>query len=238
MFEREHHRRVALVLQALEPDALSRRKCYFGGGTAMALLHGEYRESADIDFLVSDRDGYRDLRQLLGGVAGLDPIVRPEVRLELAREVRVDQYGIRTHVRSGATLIKFEIVFEGRIGLAPPAGTDRVCGLETLTPIDLAAEKLLANADRWRDDAVHHRDLIDLAMQALPRPALVQACRKAESAYGDSVRSSLAAAVQHLRDHPDRLGECMGALSIDGISKAQLWQAIRRIERSLAPPRI
>jgi hypothetical protein len=45
---------------------LSLRHCYFGGGTAMALRYGEYRESVDIDFLVSDLAGYREMRQLLG----------------------------------------------------------------------------------------------------------------------------------------------------------------------------
>lgn len=40
MFERPHHQRIAL-------------------------RHGEYRESVDIDFLVSDAAGYRELRQLV-----------------------------------------------------------------------------------------------------------------------------------------------------------------------------
>ena len=126
MFDREHHRKVALVLQRLEPQA--QRHCYFGGGTAMALRYGEYRESNDIDFLVSDLAGYRELRQLLGGAHGLDPLVRPGLQLELAREVRADQYGIRTHVRSGDAIIKFEIVLEARIALAAPAADDQVCG--------------------------------------------------------------------------------------------------------------
>ncbi|MBM3349738.1 MAG: nucleotidyl transferase AbiEii/AbiGii toxin family protein, partial [Betaproteobacteria bacterium] len=29
-------------------------QCFFGGGTAITLRHGEYRESVDIDFLISD----------------------------------------------------------------------------------------------------------------------------------------------------------------------------------------
>jgi len=41
------------VLQALDADALASHACLFGGGTAMALRYGEYRESFDIDFLVS-----------------------------------------------------------------------------------------------------------------------------------------------------------------------------------------
>jgi hypothetical protein len=57
LFERPHHRDVALVLQSLDPQALAQRACYFGGGTAMALRYGEYRESVDIDFMVSDLSG-------------------------------------------------------------------------------------------------------------------------------------------------------------------------------------
>lgn len=233
MFERPHHRDVALVLQSLDPHALSRHHCYFGGGTAMALRYGEYRESVDIDFVVSQLAGYRELRQTLGGVHGLQPIVREGLQLELAREVRADQYGIRTHVRSGASTIKFEIVLEARIEMALPGEQDRICGIHTLAPIDLAAEKLLANADRWRDDAVYSRDLIDLAMMQADRPLLEAACVKAEAAYGESIRRSLAQAVDMLQARRGRLEECMAALNITTVTKAQLWQAIRRVARRL-----
>ncbi len=233
MFERPHHRDVALVLQSLDSQALSQRHCYFGGGTAMALRHGEYRESIDIDFMVSDLAGYRELRQLLGNVHGLQPIVRDGLQLELAREVRADQYGIRTQVRSGMSTIKFEIVLEARIELATPGNGDSICGIQTLAPVDLAAEKLLANADRWADYAVYSRDLIDLAMMKADRPLLETACVKAEAAYGDSIRRSLAQAVDTLQSRRGRLDECMTALSIGPVTKAQLWQAIREVARRL-----
>jgi Nucleotidyl transferase AbiEii toxin, Type IV TA system len=233
LFEREHHRNGALVLQSLEPQVLAQRHCYFGGGTAMAMRYGEYRESVDIDFLVSDRAGYRELRQMLGGAGGLDPLLRPGMALELARDVRTDQYGIRTQVRSGVAAVKFEIVLEARIELEAPGPQDQVCGVQTLAPIDLAAEKFLANADRWGDDAVFSRDLIDLAMQGGGRGLLQAACAKAEAAYGASVRRSLAAAVQALRERPHRLDECMRALAITSVSKAQLWERIRKLPRLL-----
>lgn len=233
MFERPHHRDVALVLQALDAQALSQRHCYFGGGTAMALRHGEYRESVDIDFIVSDLSGYRELRQLLGNVHGLQPLVREGLKLELAREVRADQYGIRTQVRAGTSTIKFEIVLEARIELAAPGKADRICGIHTLAPIDLAAEKLLANADRWADDAVYSRDVIDLAMLQADRPLLEAACVKAEAAYGESVRRSLAQAVATLQSRPGQLEQCMTALNVGPVTKAQLWQAIQRVARRL-----
>ena len=231
MFERAHHRDVALVLQALDPGALAQRRCYFGGGTAMALKYGEYRESVDIDFLVSDLAGYRELRQMLAH-GDLQPIAREGMKVELARELRADQYGIRTRVRSGESQIKFEIVLEGRIELLEPGDADRICGLQALAPLDMAAEKLLANADRWRDDSVYGRDLIDLAMMPADRQLLERACAKAESAYGESVRSSLAQAVD-LMGETGRLARCMAALSVGPATRAQVWQAIQRVARAL-----
>ena len=197
----------------------------------MALRYGEYRESVDIDFIVADIDGYRELRQLLG--TSLQPIVRAGMQLDLAREIRADQYGIRTQLRAGESRIKFEIVLEARIALDPPGELDRICGIQALAPVDLAAEKLLANADRWRDDSVFHRDVIDLAMMQADRALLEAACLKAERAYGDSVRSSLAQAVDLLQSDSARLARDMKALNIDTLSRAQLWAAIRRMARAL-----
>lgn len=236
MFERDHHRRVALILQALDGEVLARHGCLFGGGTAMALRYGEYRESVDIDLLVSDKEGYRALRQSLGGLAGLSPITRTGAQITLAREVRADQYGIRTQVRSGDQAIKFEIVLEARITLETPAPADWICGVPSLRPLDLAAEKLLANADRWGDEAVHSRDLIDLAMMRPSTSLLQQACIKAETAYGRSIRASITQATQALRKNPQRLQTCMRAMQITGVSRAVLWAAIRRLEQRLASP--
>jgi hypothetical protein len=233
LFERPHHRDVALVLQALDPAALSERHCWFGGGTAMALKFGEYRESVDIDFMVSDLAGYRDLRQSLRSGANMQSIVREGMKLELAREIRADQYGIRTHVRSGESQIKFEIVLEARIELQMPGDDDRICGIQTLAPIDLAAEKLLANADRWPDDAVYSRDLIDLAIMRADRKLLEADCIKAEIAYGDSVRRSLARAIDAMPSRHGRREACMKAMSVGPVTKAQLWQEIRRVGRNL-----
>ena len=48
MFERPHHQRIAQVLRALDGPLLRENNCLFGGGTAIALRYGEYRESVDI----------------------------------------------------------------------------------------------------------------------------------------------------------------------------------------------
>lgn len=45
MFDRLHHQHIALLLGSLDADLLLNAQCLFGGGTAMALRFGEYRES-------------------------------------------------------------------------------------------------------------------------------------------------------------------------------------------------
>ena len=234
MFEREHHRRVASVLEALDARLLHAHKCLFGGGTALALRYGEYRESVDIDFLVSHREGYRALRQLLSGTAGVQAICRAGVDLaplfSQTREVRADQYGLRTMLRVADVEIKFEIVLEARITLDAPGAGDLVCGVATLTPLDAAASKLLANSDRWRDDAVLSRDLIDLAMMAPPQALLRQAIAKAQGAYGASIEADLRQAIQALRERPHRLDHCMQAMRMTTVPKALLWKRIKALE--------
>jgi hypothetical protein len=231
LFEREHHRRVADVLESLDADLLKASACLFGGGTAIALRYGEYRESVDIDFLVSDRDGYRTLRQRIGSTGGLRSIQRAGRALDQVREVRADQYGLRTVVRVDGMEIKFEIVLEGRITLEAPGAGDEVCGVATLTPLDLAASKLLANSDRWADDAVFSRDLIDLAMMAPPKKLLTAAIDKARGAYGDSIENDLRKAIDALRARPHRLDRCMEAMQMRSVPKALLWKRIKALAR-------
>lgn len=231
MFERPHHRRIARVLEALDADLLADNACLFGGGTAMALRFGEYRESVDIDFLVSQVEGYRHLRQRLTRLDGVRAVTRAGHMIQQAREVRADQYGLRTMLQVDDATIKFEIVLEGRIELEAPGPDDRLCGVATLTPLDMATSKLLANSDRWRDDAVMNRDLIDLAMMAPSQALMKQAMAKAQAAYGDSVVADLTRAVEDLRARPHRLDQCMQALAMTGLSKAALWTRIRALAR-------
>jgi hypothetical protein len=231
LFEREHHRRVARVLQALDARRLHAHRCLFGGGTAIALRYGEYRDSLDIDFRVSHRDGYRALRERLSGREGFGAICRPGAEpITPAREIRADQYGLRTMLRVDDAEIKFEIVLEARITLDAPGDADLLCGVATLTPLDLATSKLLANADRWRDDSVLSRDLIDLAMMVPGKALLRAAIAKAEGAYGAAIRNDLHAAVQSLRERPQRLDHCMQALRIHAVPKALLWQRIKALD--------
>ena len=234
MFERPHHQKIALVLHALNGPVLQAHHCLFGGGTAMALRYGEYRESVDIDFLVSDLGSYRSLRHALTGPQSMAAITHPDAQpLQQAREMRADQYGIRTTLRVQEQPIKFEIVLEGRITLDAPAPSDTLCGIAALTPLDMVTSKLLANSDRCMDDGVFSRDLIDLAMMAVPLPLLRQAVAKAEQAYGPSILRDLDKAIRRMQERQTWLDRCIQAMAID-VPKALLWQKIRALRRVLA----
>lgn len=232
-FQRPHHQRIARVLDALSGPLLRENNCLFGGGTAIALRYGEYRESVDIDFLVSDVTRYRALRQLLTGPTGIMAIFNPGVSaVNQAREVRADQYGIRTAVSVDGQPIKLEIILEGRIELDAPTLSDHICGIATLTPLDMATSKLLANSDRGNDDGAFSRDLIDLAMMAPRLTLLREAVAKAETAYGVSILRDLKKSIDALQSRPGRLERCMQVMAMT-LPKAALWQKIRALRRVL-----
>jgi len=204
--------------------------CLFGGGTAIVLSHGEYRESLDIDFLISDKAGFRELRHALTDVNNLSAIFRVNSSFALSRDIRADQYGIRTMLTVGGVEIKFEIVFEARVILASPGPKDHICGVATLTQLDMASCKLLANSDRWSDDSVFSRDLIDLAMLDLPSLTLKKAIKKAADAYGKSIEKDLKKSIDNLKKRRGRLSECMISLKMESIAEALVWQKIRGLQ--------
>jgi len=210
MFDRAHHQRIAKVLHAFNSDALIRTQCYFGGGTAIALSLGEYRESRDVDFLCASSEGYRLLRNTISPNSFGSLLNEP---LNFCREVRADMYGIRTVVEIDGETIKVEIVSEGRIALA--GSLHPVFGVPTLSREDMYAEKLLANADRGLDKAQTSRDIIDLAMMidhwgAIPD----RAWDKAKQAYGEHVVQAFHDAAKLVCDR-DYLKHCLRAMHME-----------------------
>ena len=217
------------MLLALDAEMLREHRCYFGGGTAIVLRHGEYRESVDMDFLISDIGLYRSLRQILQTREGLERLLGVgRGPLSSVPEIRADQYGIRTRLPVSDSLIKFEVVFEARISFDEPAPEDNIGGVSTLTGADFAASTLLANVDRWADAGVYSRDVIDLAMLELPQKTWGGAIAKAELAYGQAVKRCVDAAVELLKDQPDKLAACMSALDVD-IPQALMLDRLKRL---------
>jgi nucleotidyltransferase AbiEii toxin of type IV toxin-antitoxin system len=211
-FQRAAHRQVFEMLSKLDRAFLARARCYFGGGTRIVLELGEYRESKDMDFLCSDADGYRLLRENVSE-SSLGPLVASS-GLALAREVRADQYGIRTFVQNDETRMKFEIVREGRIEIE---GADiAMLPVACLTRKHCFAEKFLANSDRGLDASTLSRDIVDLAF-------MIEGWSKADAdaglavaigAYGTAVRRALDAVTRKMREDKGYRNRCVAGLGI------------------------
>lgn len=226
MFERLHHQRIHEVLLALDAAMLREYRCYFGGGTAIVMQQDEYRESVDMDFMVSDLTCYRELRRTLQDPDTLSHFFGlGRGPLTALPEVRADQYGIRAALPLKPSSIKFEIAFEARIAFEVPDPQDQIAGITTLTQMDFVASKLLANVDRWADDGVMSRDIIDLAMLQPAPKTWKAALHKAEDAYGAAVLGALAKARTRLLDDPRRLARCMKALQMS-TPQALLYQRL------------
>jgi len=236
MFERPHHQRIARLLERLDAGVMREHDCWFGGGTAIALRYGEYRESRDVDFLISDADAFRRMRARVRE-GGLGALVRGgEAVPETANVPRIDADGIRTWVVQDGIEIKFEIVREGRIAFEMPGRRDEVCGLPSLAPLDLAASKMLANVDRGLDDDTFNRDLIDLAMMRATRAVLAAALAKSAAAYGEPViRDYVLRATNRFRDRPGWLARCLRTMAMPQ-PEAVVWQNLRHLHRNLSIP--
>lgn len=229
-FRRPRHKLVLQALAALDREFLNQAKCYFGGGTRIAMALGEFRESADIDLLCADRDGYRALRSTVSDKS-LGAIIRG--KLPLAREVIADRYGIRTFVQVGGEKIKFEIVSEGRIEIA--GGVEAELPVPVLSRISCFAEKFLANADRWNDESILGRDVIDLAFMILGWSAADAHAgfEQAREAYGKVVNEALKKAVRSMRERKDHMRRCASGLIVDDARK--LARGLHKL--SAFPPR-
>lgn len=229
-FERRHHQLIASVLENLDADLLAQNQCYFAGGTVLALLHGEYRESNGIDFMVSETNGYRHLRNLLTGKEGFAALAKAGGLICQAAEVRADQYGIRGKIEVEGVSIKMEIVREARIKFEFPCDQDKICGITTLSKLDLATEKLLANSDRWLDAAIFSRDVIDLAMMGAERHLVKSGIEKAEAAYGASIKKDLEKAIDLVLNKEGWIDRCMDAMAVS-VSKAEIFQRVLKLAR-------
>jgi len=231
MFERPHHRRIAQVLTLLDGDLLRQHSCWFGGGTAISLRFSEYRESRDIDFLVSDLAGYRELRKKLGGPSGVLSLMTPDqVIVSQPKEARIDQYGIRTWLSVDDEPIKFEIVLEARIEFEIPEPGNVICGLSTLTTTDAVASKLLANTDRGADPATLSRDAIDLALMELQKNDLRAGYEKACAAYGETIAKDLIKTIDRFEHQHGSLDRCLEKMEVT-LAKALVWKHLRTLRR-------
>jgi Nucleotidyl transferase AbiEii toxin, Type IV TA system len=220
-FQISHHQLIHRVLAGLNCEFLSECRAYFGGGTLISLDLGEYRTSNDIDFICAVGADYRKLRN---GISDRTPriLLKDNSDLQIER-FTADQYGVRMAIAIDGVTIKTEIIAEGRFELDSPRQPSW-SPVECLSISDCFTSKLLANADRYADDSVHSRDLIDLAFLRNNRPVPSLAIDKAEAAY--RVISPLIAALTSFQANSDRRFHCYQNLAISEAFRAQLIDGI------------
>ncbi len=216
MFDHPHHKKIQLILDSLNSSIFLEVGAFFGGGTLITILNNEYRLSKDVDFLCPVGPGYRALRELVAE-NNFKPalLFKKNSSLEFPRDITANQYGIRFPVIVDREVIKFEIVAEARIEL-DLADSFEWTQLPCLSEVDRYAEKLLANADRWNDESIESRDLIDLAVMRLNNKIPDRAVNKAENAY--PVIKPLKKALQKFRASEKYKNKCFTALRIDNRS--------------------
>lgn len=198
------------LLERLDAARLREAGAWFAGGTAVSLRCGEFRVSRDVDFLCASMEGYRELRARVRGDGARGLFLRD---VALLREPRVDRYGIRLALGLGDVALKLEVVSEGRIPLA--GADDPALPVARLTDDDLVAEKLLANDDRYLDDAALGRDAIDLLALERTLGALPDAAwTKARSAYGASVDRAWDHALRRMRARPELLARAFEVMGV------------------------
>jgi len=232
MWRRPEHLRIVSLLRGMNAPWLLENRCWFGGGTAVVLTHGEYRVSRDVDFLCDDVLGYRELRSMAIR-EGAKGFFRGNV--EQVRDVRVDQYGVRMCVALDGIPIKVEIIREARISLS--GSLNSLLGVPVLSTTHLMAEKLLANADRGEDPSIAHRDAVDLGFLVLGAGGDLspEACEMALRAYGEDVLKKLFLALEHLGRQEERRRSAMTlGMELDDVDRAIM--ALRRAVYRRWPP--
>lgn len=212
-YKRAHHNLIDKILRSMNADVLLAHSCFFAGGTAISLRYGEFRESVDIDFLISDATAYSKLRKLIFG-RGLAPLFQEGTEVQHT-EVRADAYGVRTVILYADARIKFEIVPIDLLVLEAPDQNDRISTVACITPVDMVATKLIANADRGEDKTYLNRDVIDLALMGVHRKVFAGGVAKAVAAQGYRVKQALADQADRLLTNDQWLHECRQRLAIE-----------------------
>ncbi|MEA5599251.1 nucleotidyl transferase AbiEii/AbiGii toxin family protein [Rivularia sp. UHCC 0363] len=233
-FRLEHHNKILTILECLDFEILKKGSSYFGGGTLLALDFQEYRWSNDIDFLSSvSTGGYKYLRTEIFD-NGYEILFHDISKIKIGRST-TDQYGIRMIVGVDDMPIKLEIVAETRFQLDLPRYTEW-SSVPCLSLIDCFTSKLLSNSDRYMDDSIQARDLIDLAILRLNYPIPQSSIDKAENAY--EVIRPLKKAIQNFHSRPDYREKCFTSLQVEKAQIPKIIDGIDLLSQDLGLPNI
>jgi hypothetical protein len=219
--------RLAPLLEALDADLLEEAGCVLGGGAAVALSLGAYREVGGVRVLCASAEGYRVLKARLHE-AGLDALLRVPGSLKALRAPRADPWGVLAAVEVEGRPVRVELARE--LGLGPGSARHPELGVPVLGRVDLFCERLLSNADRWANPASLGRDAIDLlVMTGAWGPIPEAAWAKAWAIGGDLVEHAHAQAMAGLSD-PAQLARCGRGLSLSVKAVARVRAALELAE--------
>ena len=133
---------------------------------------------------------------------------------DLAREVRPDQFGVRSFVSTDDGPIKLEILWTH----APPG----VGAPRTGWPVPLVGRRALVTGlalalfDLGSPKRAYFRDLVDLAFTSASwgNDVLADAMATCEQAFGERVSEGLATSLRLALDHADAWAGCMRDMSV------------------------
>lgn len=231
-FRLEHHNQIITILECLDCEILKKGSTFFGGGTLLALDFQEYRWSNDIDFLSSvSTGGYKYLRTKIFD-NGYEILFDDTSQIKIGRST-TDQYGIRMIVSVDDMPIKIEIVAETRFQLDLPRYTEW-SSVPCLSLTDCFTSKLLSNSDRYMDNSVQARDLIDLAVLRLNYPIPQSSIDKAENAY--EVIRPLKRAIKNFQNTPNYREKCFTSLRVEKVQIPKIIDGIDLLSKDLDLP--
>jgi Nucleotidyl transferase AbiEii toxin, Type IV TA system len=209
-FKFDFHNQILTILESFNSEILINACAYFGGGSVIALDFGEYRWSKDIDFICPiSTSGYKYLRTVVFD-SGYEGLFNNLNKIKIGRGT-TNQYAIRMVVNVDEVPIKTEIIAESRFQLDAPRYPEW-SPVPCLSINDCFTSKLLANSDRFMDDSVEARDLMDLAVMRVHSPIPSEAIEKAEKAY--EVIRPLKIAIQSFQQRIDFREKCFSGLQI------------------------
>lgn len=222
-FRLDYHKKILAILESLNSSLLKESKAYFGGGTLLALDFGEYRWSKDVDFICPiSASGYKNLRTVIFD-GGYEALFSKSDTIQIGGYPTTDQYGIRMLIEVDSTPIKTEIIAEVRFELDPPR-YPKWSPVACLTLNDCFTSKLLSNSDRYMDDSVEGRDLIDLAVLRLQSPIPQNAIEKAEKAY--EVIRPLKEAIKRFQEREEYREKWFSNLQVDPLQIPKIIDGI------------
>lgn len=208
-FKLEHHALIESALSNFNADFFIENRIFFGGGTRIALELGEFRKSIDIDFLCPDKNSYRAVREHVTNVS-LGELVKQD--FEYAREIMFNRDSVRVVFKCDGAPLKLEFVCFDNYDLN--------CVVDDQFPVPYLDRescfytKLMSHTDRCMSHP--YKDIVDILAMCdswgeIPESAFI----KAESHYGQQIRSMLIRAVDDVISHQEIYAARFRDLDID-----------------------